>query len=362
MPTLFDPIQLGDILAPNRIIMAPLTRGRAEAGNVPGELIRTHYAQRASSGLIISEATGISQEGLGWPSAPGLWTEAQVEGWKPATEAVHAAGGRIIAQLWHMGRLVHSSFNDGKQPISASATTGPGHAHTVTGRQPLELARSLDIAEIPRIIADYAAAARNAKRAGFDGVQLHGANGYLIDQFLRNNSNLREDAYGGSIENRIRLLREVTEALIGEWGAGRVSVRLSPNGDSQGVDDSDPVPLFNAAATALSALGIGFLELREPGPDGTFGKTDVAKQSPEIRKYFKGPLIVNSDHTAASAQAVMDAGIADGVSFGRPFISNPDLVDRIRDGAEWAQSNPMTWYSAGAEGYTDYPALVGADA
>ncbi|MBL0914081.1 MAG: alkene reductase, partial [Sphingopyxis sp.] len=294
--SLFDPIKLGAIEAPNRIIMAPLTRGRAGPGFVPNELARDYYRQRASAGLIISEATGISQEGLGWPSAPGLWTDAQVDGWKPVTDAVHEAGGRIVAQLWHMGRLVHSVFNDGKQPVSASATQGAGRAHTPVGRRDLEVARPLELAEIPRLIGDYAKAAENAKKAGFDGVQLHGANGYLIDQFLRDNSNLRDDDYGGPIENRIRLLREVTEALIGVWGAGRVSVRLSPNGDSQGVDDSNPEPLFTAAASALDDLGIGFLELREPGPDGTFGNTEGPKQSPAIRKAVKGPLILNSDY------------------------------------------------------------------
>jgi N-ethylmaleimide reductase len=355
--TLFDPIQLGAIDAPNRIIMAPLTRGRAGPGFVPNELAREYYRQRASAGLIISEATGISQEGLGWPSAPGLWTDAQVEGWKPVTEAVHEAGGRIVAQLWHMGRLVHSVFNDGKPPVSASATVGEGRAHTPVGRRDLEVARPLELSEIPRVTADYVHAAENAKKAGFDGVQLHGANGYLIDQFLRDNSNLRDDDYGGSVENRIRLLREVTEALIGVWGKDRVAVRLSPNGATQGVDDSAPEKLFPAAAAALSDLGIAFLELREPGPDGTFGKTDVPKQSPAIRAAFKGPLILNSDYTVALAEDALASGLADAIAFGRPFIGNPDLVERIRTGAEWAADNPQTWYAPGPEGYTDYPAL-----
>jgi len=355
--SLLDPIKLGAIEAPNRIIMAPLTRGRAGPGFVPNELALEYYRQRASAGLIISEATGISQEGLGWPAAPGLWTDAQVEGWKPVTDAVHEAGGRIVAQLWHMGRLVHSVFNDGKPPVSASATQGEGRAHTPVGRRDLEVARPLELGEIPRLIADYAKAAENAKKAGFDGVQLHGANGYLIDQFLRDNSNLRDDNYGGSVENRIRLLREVTEALAGVWGADRVSVRLSPNGNSQGVDDSNPAPLFTAAASALDALGIGFLELREPGPDGTFGNTDVPKQSPAIRAAFRGPLILNSDYNVALAEAALASGVADAIAFGRPFIGNPDLVERIRAGAEWSADNPQTWYAPGPEGYIDYPAL-----
>ena len=358
--SLFDPIKLGAIEAPNRIIMAPLTRGRAGPDFVPNELALEYYRQRASAGLIISEATGISQEGLGWPSAPGLWTEAQVEGWKPVTDAVHAAGGRIVAQLWHMGRLVHSVFNDGKQPVSASATKGVGRAHTPVGRLDLEEARPLRLDEIRRVIADYAKAAENAKKAGFDGVQLHGANGYLIDQFLRDGTNLRDDDYGGPVENRIRLLREVTEALIAVWGADRVGVRLSPNGETQGVDDSAPETLFPAAAAALDALGIAFLELREPGPEGTFGRTDVPKQSPAIRQAFKGPLILNSDYDAAKAEQALAGGIADAIAFGRPFIGNPDLVERIRSGAEWAVDNPQTWYSPGPEGYIDYPALVAA--
>jgi len=358
--SLLDPITLGAITAPNRIVMAPLTRGRAGPGFVPNDLARDYYRQRAAAGLIISEATGISQEGLGWPSAPGLWTDAQVEGWKPVTDAVHEAGGRIVAQLWHMGRVVHSVFNDGKTPVSASATQAPGKAHTPVGRLDYEVARPMELGEIPRVIADYANAAENAKKAGFDGVQLHGANGYLIDQFLRDGSNLRDDDYGGPVENRIRLLREVTEALIGVWGKDRVGVRLSPNGDTQGVDDSAPETLFPAAAAALDALGIAFLELREPGPDGTFGRTDVPKQSPAIRAAFRGPLILNSDYDVVRAEADLASGVADAISFGRPFIGNPDLVERIRTGATWSADNPKTWYSPGAEGYTDYPALVAA--
>ncbi len=357
MPTLFDPISLGAIQCPNRILMAPLTRGRASQGNVPNDAMKLYYTQRASAGLIISEATGISQEGLGWPSAPGLWTDAQTEGWKPITDAVHAAGGRIIAQLWHMGRLVHSSYNDGKVPVSASATTGPGNAHTYTGRQPLEQARSLTIDELPRVVADYARAAANAKKAGFDGVQVHGANGYLIDQFLRDGSNLRDDAYGGSPANRIRLLTEVTAACIAEWGADRVSVRLSPNGDSQGVDDSHPETLFTVAAAALDALEIGFLELREPDANGSFGSTESPRLSPAIRRVFRRPLVLNSDHTLESGTAALNAGIADAISFGRPFITTPNLPEVFARGGDWAAFNPKTWYSSGPEGYTDYPAL-----
>ncbi|HVF94829.1 MAG TPA: alkene reductase [Sphingomonas sp.] len=357
MPSLFDPIDLGAIHAPNRILMAPLTRGRADKDAVPTPIMVDYYAQRASAGLIISEATGISREGLGWPFAPGLWTDAQVEAWKPVTAAVHAAGGRIVAQLWHMGRQVHSSVIGG-QPVSSSATATAGQAHTYEGKQDFETARPLELHEIPRLLDDYELATRNALAAGFDGVQIHAANGYLIDEFLRDNANFRDDAYGGSPENRIRLLREVTERVISVAGAGRTSVRLSPNGESQGVDDSDPAAVFIPAARALSDLGIAFLELREPGPDGTFGKTDVPKLSPEIRKAFTGVLVLNSDYvTAAEAQASIDSGVADAIAFGRTFLANPDLPERLRRDAPLNPSNPRTWYSQGPEGYVDYPAL-----
>ncbi len=362
MPSLFDPITLGAVEAPNRIIMAPLTRGRADRDAVPTEIMVEYYTQRASAGLIISEATGISREGLGWPFAPGLWTDAQVAAWKPVTDSVHAAGGRIVAQLWHMGRQGHSSVYE-TQPVSSSATATEGQAHTFEGKKDFEVARPLETNEIPRLLNDYELATKNALAAGFDGVQIHAANGYLIDQFLRDNANFRTDEYGGSIENRVRLLREVAERVISVAGADRVSVRLSPNGDSQGVDDSNPEALFTAAAKALSDLGIAFLELREPGPDGTFGKTDVPKLSPAIRKVFKGVLIVNSDYTTVEeAQAELDSGNADAITFGRTFIANPDLPERLRTGAPLAKDDAKTWYSQGPEGYIDYPALETANA
>ncbi len=356
---LFQPVKLGAIEAPNRIVMAPLTRGRADAGSVPNAMMAEYYRQRSSAGLIISEATGISVEGLGWPSAPGIWNDAQVEGWKGVTEAVHQAGGRIVMQLWHMGRIVHPDFLGGQPPVSASATTAPDHAHTPTGRKPYEQARAATLDDIARITDDYGKAAANAKAAGFDGVQLHGANGYLIDQFLRLSTNLRDDDYGGSPENRVRFMRQVLERLIDVWGADRVSIRLSPNGETQGCDDPDPASIFGEAARVLQQLGVGFLELREPGPEGTFGRTDVAKQSPLLRSIYKGPLVLNSDYTAALAEDEVSAGRADAISFGRPFISNPDLPQRIRAGAEWAPNVnvPQSWYLPGSAGYIDYPAL-----
>ena len=361
--TLFDPINLGAIPAPNRILMAPLTRGRSEGEHVPiSDLKAEYYSQRATAGLIIAEATGISQEGLGWPSAPGIWSDDQVKAWKPVTQAVHDAGGRIILQLWHMGRLVHPDFLGGAQPVSSSATTAPGYAHTAEGKKDYTEARALDISEIPRVIADYVHAAKNAIAAGFDGVQIHAANGYLIDQFLRDNTNLRTDDYGGAIENRIRLLREVTQAVVDAVGAERTSVRLSPNGETQGADDSNPVALFTAAASALQDIGIAFLELREIKPYGNFGQTEVPRISPEIRKVFKGPLVLNQEYTKELADADLASGLADAISFGRPYISNPDLAERLRTGAELAPDNFKTWYSPGAEGYTDYPFLERADA
>ena len=360
MPSLFDPIKLGAIEAPNRILMAPLTRGRATRDHVPTPLMKAYYAQRAGAGLIISEATGISRQGLGWPFAPGLWSEAQVEAWKPVTEAVHEAGGRIFAQLWHMGRVVHPSFLGGEPPVSASATTAPHKAHTYEGRQPYAEARPLRADEIPLLLGDYARAAANALRAGFDGVQIHAANGYLIDQFLRDSSNLRDDDYGGSIANRVRLLREVTRTVAETVGAGRTAVRLSPNGDSQGVDDSQPQRLFQAAAVALDEIGIAFLELREPGPDGTFGKAAVDPVHPLIRKAFAGPLVLNSDFRLEQAQSALASGAADAIAFGRTFLANPDLPERLRRNAPLNPDEMATWYSQGPEGYVDYPPLADA--
>ncbi|HEY0269669.1 MAG TPA: alkene reductase [Sphingomonas sp.] len=357
MPGLFDPIRYGAIAAPNRIVMAPLTRGRSTREHVPTPLMAEYYAQRADAGLIISEATGISQEGLGWPYAPGLWTASQVEAWKPVVAAVHAKGGRIVAQLWHMGRIVHPTMGGGR-PVSASATVAPGHAHTYDGPAPYVQARPLELAEIPRLLDDYRHAAANALAAGFDGVQIHAANGYLIDQFLRDNSNFRTDAYGGSIENRIRLLTEVTAAVIGAVGADRTGVRLSPNGESQGVDDSHPHALFGAAAAVLSTLGIAFLELREPAADSTFAKPATTPVHPTIRAAFTGPLILNSDFDGPRATAAINAGEADAIAFGRPFIANPDLVARLATGAALNRPDGKTFYSRGPVGYTDYPVLA----
>jgi N-ethylmaleimide reductase len=354
VPSLFDPIRLGALDCPNRIFMAPLTRGRATRAHVPTQLMQIYYAQRAGAGLILAEATGISRQGLGWPYAPGIWTDDQVAAWIPVTDAVHRAGGRIFCQLWHMGRTVHSSFA-GAPPVSACATSAPGKAHTYEGRQPYEQSHALAIREIRAIVADYVAAAGRAMAAGFDGVHIHAANGYLIDQFLRDGTNRRTDIYGGSIENRIRLLREVVQAVSDVVGPARASVRLSPNGEAQGVNDSHPHLLFPAAAAALEGLGIAFLELREPPRDGTFGQAEVDPIAPLIRGVFSGPLVLNSDYTNARAEAAVATGFADAISFGRPFIANPDLAHRLAGGIDLASDRREHWYTRGAEGYVDYP-------
>lgn len=358
MSLLFEPLQLGAIRAPNRILMAPMTRARGTREHVPTPMMAEYYAQRASAGLIISEAIGISQQGLGWPYATGIWSPAQLAGWRAVTDKVHQAGGRIIAQLWHMGRTVHPDFLGGQAPVSSSATTAPGQAHTYAGKQAYAQARPLRLDEIPGILNDFATAARNAMLAGFDGVQLHASNGYLIDQFLRDSGNARNDRYGGTITNRIRLLREVTQVVSDAIGADRIGVRLSPNGETQGVRDNSPLPLFTAALETLSSLGIAYLELREPPPTGTFGVGETLPLAPLLRPAFKGPLLLNSDLDAARAEYDLRSGIGDAVTFGRPFIANPDLPQRLAQGAALQQDDRDTWFTQDARGYTDYPALA----
>ena len=361
MPTLFDPVEMGALTLPNRIIMAPLTRGRATKEAVPAAVMADYYAQRADAGLIISEATGISREGLGWPYAPGLWTDAQVEGWKPVVAAVHAAGGRIVAQLWHMGRLVHPDLGGGP-PVAPSAIAAPHRALTYDGRKDYVEPRAMTLADIERVIGDYARAARNAITAGFDGVQIHGANGYLVDQFLRESSNRRDDGYGGSIANRLRFMREVAEAVIAAVGPERTGIRLSPNVESHGAGDSDPAALFAAAAAELARVGVSWIELRESSPQSTFAASDTPRISPAMRKVFAGPIVLNSDYDGPSAAARMAEGVADAISFGRTFIANPDLVARIRVGAPLNAWDSATFYSQGREGYTDYPTLAEQEA
>jgi N-ethylmaleimide reductase len=343
MTSLFDPITFGAIRAPNRIMMAPLTRGRATHSHVPTPLMGEYYSQRASAGLIISEATGISQQGLGWPGAPGLWSEEQVNAWRPIVRAVHGAG-----------RLVHPDYLGGAQPVSASATIAPGHAHTYEGTKPYAESRTLEVHEIKKIIGDYKLAAEHAITAGFDGVQLHAANGYLIDQFLRDGTNRRADSYGGTVENPIRLLTEVTQALISAAGADRTGVRLSPNDDPQGCGDSESESLFTKAAEALSRLGIAFLEMRASRAESTF-RPATRQLVPAIRRAFKGTLILNSDYALDDASQALSLGEADAIAFGRPFPANPDLPVRFAKRAPLNLPDTMTFYTPGPAGYTDYP-------
>jgi len=361
MSGLFDPLQLGSIELPNRIAMAPMTRARAGREGIPNELMAAYYAQRASAGLIISEATGISREGLGWPNAPGLWTDAQVAGWKLVTRAVHRQGGRIVAQLWHMGRVVHPSVS-GMDPVSSSAQRAPDYAHTYEGKKLYVEPRAATGHDIERIVADYARTARNAIDAGFDGVQVHGANGYLVDQFLRDGANFRSDDYGGSIDNRLRFMTEVLRAVGAEIGMDRVGIRFSPNVSVQGVEDGDPLALFEAVARRLEELNVPWVELREPRKPTASGAVPTEPVSPVVRAHFSGKILINSDYDWTDAQASMAVGIADGVSIGRLFIANPDLVKRIALNAPLNEGDRSTFYAGGANGYVDYPALEEAKA
>lgn len=363
---LFDAIRFGEIQSQNRIVMAPLTRSRATAQeNMPTALNAEYYAQRASVGLIVSEATQISQEGQGYAWTPGIFSEDHVKGWTLVTEAVHAKGGKIVCQLWHVGAISHNVFHDGAAPVSSSAWTPKGQAFVgdllPDGPQaPHPQARALESDEIPRLLADYRHACEQAKRAGFDGVEVHGANGYLIDQFLRSSVNKREDAYGGSVENRIRLLVEAVETAIGVWGAGRVGVRLSPTGGPGGSYDDDPQVLYVAAAKALSGKGLAYLHVIRPnshtGPES--GRADdIGDLVPRMREAFGGPFIINGEFSPEEAAEWVASGRADAVAFGRLFIANPDLPARIAQDGPYNEPDQTTFYGGGAKGYTDYPTL-----
>ena len=356
MTSLFDRLKLGAIKLPNRIIMAPLTRARSNRDGVPNELMALYYAQRASAGLIISEATGISREGLGYPDAPGLWSGEQVVGWRQVTEAVHRQNGRIVAQLWHMGRLVHPLVS-GMDAVSSSATAGPGYAHTYDGKTPYLEARAATDADIERIVGDYVRAARNAMLAGFDGVQIHGANGYLVDQFLRDGANFRTDDYGGPVDHRLRFMTEVLSAVGEAIGMDRVGIRFSPNVAVQGVEDAYPAELFEAVARRLEELKVPWIELREPRRPTSSGAIPTAPVSPLMRRHYSGGIVINSDYDWTDAEERVTAGDADAVSIGRLFIANPDLVRRLAEGAALNEGDPGTYYDGGAAGYVDYPTL-----
>lgn len=351
MPGLFDPVQLGELQLPNRIVMAPLTRCRAVVGRVPNALMAEYYAQRASAGLIISEATAVMPMGVGYPNTPGIWSEEQVEGWKRVTRAVHEAGGRIVMQLWHVGRISHPSYLDGQQPVAPSAIAPQGHVSLVRPKSPYVVPHALDTDEIEEIIEAYRKGAENAQKAGFDGVEIHGANGYLPDQFLQSSTNHRTDKYGGSLENRARFLLEVTDAAISVWGAGRVGVHLAPRCDAHDMGDDDPLATFSYVARELGKRGIAFIFTRE--------HRELPSLSAKLKKAFGGPLIANEKLNQERAAALLESGEADAVSFGKLYIANPDLVERFRQGAGLNRWDVETFYGSTAEGYTDYPALAG---
>lgn len=357
MSHLLTPVTMGELHLPNRIVMSPLTRARAADGRVPTELNAEYYAQRASAGLIISEATSVTPKGVGYPDTPGLWSEAQVEGWKKVTSAVHAKGGRIVAQLWHVGRISHPDLLDGEPPVSASDVQAAGHVPLKRPKAPYGVPRPLALDEIPGVIEDYARGAANALKAGFDGVELHAANAYLIEQFMGDKINKRTDVYGGSIENRSRLLLETVDALIKVAGAGRVGVHLSPRMESNDGGDSNPPALYRHAVAELGRRKPAFLFFREHEGDGSM--------LAEFKRIFGGPIIANDQFTAATAEQAIASGKADAVAWGRAFIANPDLVERIRRGAAWNEINPSTLYGVGGlgpVGYTDYPTLEASQA
>ncbi|HEV2148908.1 MAG TPA: alkene reductase [Longimicrobiaceae bacterium] len=356
---LFEPYRLGPLHLPNRLVMAPLTRNRA-AGTVPGELNATYYAQRAGAGLIISEATQVTPLGQGYPETPGIHSEAQVEGWRKVTDAVHAEGGRIFLQLWHVGRISHSSFHGGELPVAPSAIRPAGQAFTSEGLKPFETPRALTTDEVREVVEQFRRGAENARRAGFDGVEVHGANGYLIDQFLQSGTNQRTDRYGGSVEGRVRLLLEVTEAAVDVWGADRVGVRFSPGGTFNDMSDEDPAETFTHAARELNRFGLAYLHVvntsQSNAPRGLGERTPTEL----LRPVFKGTLMSNGEYTRESAEEALRSGEADLIAFGRLYLANPDLVERFREDAELNEPDPSTFYGGGAGGYVDYPALESA--
>ena len=353
---LFTPIVLGPYTLPNRIAMAPMTRNRASAEGVPTDMMARYYAQRASAGLIISEGVIVSPEGFAYPNTPGIFTPAQIQGWKAVTEAVHARGGRIFAQLWHCGRVAHPEVNGGLQPIGPSAIAARGETYTPSGSKPFVTPHAMSLQEIEETVERYAQAARNAKAAGFDGVEIHGANGYLIDQFLRDGSNRRTDAYGGSIANRARFLLEVTEAVLGVWDRGCVGVRLSPLQPFNDMRDSNPEATFSYVVKALGEFKLGYLHITEMGKEAP-GVAGPAFDPKLLRPLWPTVYMTNGGYTFETANAAIARGEADMISFGQLFIANPDLVERLRRGAPLNTPDPSTFYTGGEKGYLDYPVL-----
>ncbi|CAE6899969.1 N-ethylmaleimide reductase [Pseudomonas marincola] len=349
MPTLFDPIKIGDLELNNRIIMAPLTRARADEGRVPNALMAEYYVQRASAGLIITEATAVTPMGVGYANTPGIWSADQVRGWSNITKAVHANGGKIVLQLWHVGRISDPSFLDGQPPVAPSAIAAKGHVSLLRPMRDYPTPRALETEEIEDIIEAYRQGAENAKAAGFDGVEIHAANGYLIDQFLQDSTNKRTDRYGGSIENRARLLLEVTDAAIGVWGAGRVGVHLAPRGDSHDMGDSQASETFGYVAAELGKRNIAFIFTREKAGEDSL--------TPALKKQFGGMFIANERFSKEQANEWLAAGNADAIGFGIPFIANPDLPARLQADAPLNEPHPETFYGSGPVGYIDYPRM-----
>jgi len=349
-PTLFDPLKLGDLVLPNRVIMSPLTRSRSGASRVPNALMAHYYAQRASAGLIISEATAVDPMGVGYANTPGIWSQEQVAGWKLVTRAVHAAGGRIFLQLWHVGRISDPVFLNGKLPVAPSAIAPDGHVSLVRPERPFVTPRALERDEIPAIVDAYRRGAANALDAGFDGVELHGANGYLLDQFLQDRTNRRTDDFGGPIENRARLMLETVDAAISVWGPGRVGLHIAPRGDAHSMGDSNPSNTFGYVAREAGRRKLAFLFAREKLGPGRLGT--------ELKKAFGGPFIANHGLTPDDASALVAHGDADAAGFGVLFIANPDLPQRIASGTPLNAPDPSTFYIGGSRGYTDYPAAA----
>jgi 2,4-dienoyl-CoA reductase-like NADH-dependent reductase (Old Yellow Enzyme family) len=355
---LLQPFQLRDLALPNRVVMAPLTRSRSGPDRIPNATMAEYYLQRSSAGLIISEATTISPEANGWIESPGIYTEAMTDGWRKIVQSVQAAGGRMFLQLWHLGRASHSDFHDGALPVAPSAIRINGDGiHTPRGKQAYEVPRPLETSELPRLVEDYRRAAARAREAGFDGVEIHAANGYLIDEFLQSRTNHRSDAYGGSVENRSRLLREVVEAVASVWTAERVGVRISPNGVFNDMGSPDYREQFSFVASMLDGFGLAYLHVMDGLAFG-FHNLGEPMTLAEIRRLFRGPLMGNCGYTQESAEAAIAGGAADLIAFGRPYISNPDLVERFRNGWPLAEPAEMAvWYApVGARGYSDFPA------
>ena len=349
MATLFDPLKLGDLQLPNRIIMAPLTRSRAGAIRVPNALMAEYYRQRASAGLILTEATSVTPMGVGYADTPGIWSAEQVEGWRGVTRAVHAEGGRIFLQLWHVGRISDPMFLNGALPVAPSAIAAAGHVSLVRPQKAFVTPRALELHELPGVVEAFRKGAANALAAGFDGVEIHGANGYLLDQFLQDKTNHRADEYGGSIENRARLMLEVADAVVSVWGASRVGMHLAPRGDAHDMGDSNRLATFSYVARELGRRKLAFLCARERLAEDSIG--------PQLKKAFGGVYIANERFTKESASEILAIGDADAVAFGQQFIANPDLPRRFALNAPLNAPAPNTFYAPGPKGYTDYPYL-----